>query len=283
MTLLQLGKKINPNLAKGFKQALVKCATPFYLYVEEDIRNQVQHLLRAFAWNTGFKEFFAVKALPNPYILKLLREEGAGVDCSSMAELVLAEKCGFRGGEIIFTSNNTPVAEYAKALELGAIINLDDITHIDLLAQNLYLPELLCFRYNPGEFNFANSIIGNPREAKFGLTREQIFHAYAMAKERGVKRFGLHTMVASNELNPLCFVENAKLIFTLAQQIMQQVGIKFEFINLGGGLGIPYLPEEQPLDILFINDQIQQLFNQFFPAENTLSLAMENGRYITGP
>src|ERR1041385_416297 len=173
--------------------------TPFHIYDENAIKENARHLIKTFSWNKGFKEFFAVKALPNPSILYILKEEGFGVDCSSLAELVLAEKVGFSGEEIMFTSNNTKAEEYQQARKLGAIINLDDISHIQYLEKYASLPDVLSFRYNPGPRRTGNTIIGNPQEAKYGLTHDQIFKAYQMANEKGVKRFGLHTMIASNE------------------------------------------------------------------------------------
>jgi diaminopimelate decarboxylase len=231
--------KLLPSyLVEAINNAVKFHKTPFYLYDECAIKSNVKNFLDAFKWNNNFKQFFAVKALPNPYILSILKRSGLGVDCSSLTELLLAEKCGFSGDQIFFTSNNTPLEDYEKALELGAIINLDDINHIEFLNTNLYLPELLSFRYNPSEFKFANTIIGNPKESKFGLTKEQLFVAYKTARDYGVKYFGLHVMVASNELNPECFIENARSIFELAHEIINQLGISLEFINLGGGLGI---------------------------------------------
>jgi diaminopimelate decarboxylase len=276
-------KKINKTVVNAIMQALKNYPTPFYIYDAHGISQNVAKFLQAFSWNKGFKEFFAVKALPNPHILKHLQNQGLGVDCSSLAELVLAQKCGFTGHNIMFTSNNTQLEEYKLALELGAIINLDDITHIDFLANNLYLPELICFRYNPQEFKFANSIIGDSKESKFGLTLEQLLLAYKKTKKLGVKYFALHVMVASNELNPNCFIETAKMAFELAIQIKQELGINLQFINLGGGLGIPYLPEEKPLNIIEVANEIKQVYLDKFGTDDSINISMENGRYITGP
>jgi len=253
-----------------------KCPTPFHIYDEKAIRQYARKLIAAFSW-TDFQEFFAVKACPNPYILKILKEEGFGADCSSMAELLLAEKVGLVGEKIMFTSNNTPKAEIQKALELKAIINLDDITHISLLDT---VPEIICFRYNPGNqvIQGTNSIIGNPVEAKYGLTKEQLFEAYRIMKDKGVKRFGLHTMIASNSLNPEFFIHTAQMMWELVQEISLKVGITFEFVNLGGGIGIPYRPEDQPVDLSVISQGIKKSFNQ-----SPLKIYLECGRAITGP
>ncbi len=260
--------------------------TPFHLYDERAIRQNARRLLRAFAWNPGFREFFAVKATPNPYLLKILKEEGFGADCSSLAELVLSERVGLTGEAIMFTSNDTPASEYVRAKELGAILNLDDITHLDFLERRCSgLPELLCFRYNPGPDRTGNVIIGNPAEAKYGLTREQLFQAYQQAKERGVRRFGLHTMVASNELDRVYFVETARMLFTLARELKDRLGIRLEFVNLGGGIGIPYRPEQTAVDLEALGQEIRELYEQMVvPAGlDPLAICMENGRMVTGP
>ena len=276
-------KHPNQTVVNAITQGLKNYPTPFYIYDAAGISQNVENFLQAFSWNKGFKEFFAVKALPNPYILKHLQQQGLGVDCSSLSELVLAQKCGFAGTDIMFTSNDTPIEDYKLALELGAIINLDDITHIDFLANNLYLPELLCFRYNPHHFKFANPIIGDSSESKFGLTHKQLLLAYKQAQKLGVKRFALHTMVASNELNKDCFIETARMTFALAKQIKQELGITLEFINLGGGLGIPYLPDEKPINIVEVANGIKQVYLDSFGTDDFISISMENGRYITGP
>jgi diaminopimelate decarboxylase len=200
--------------------------TPFYLYNEEGMRESCRALNSAFSWCPGFREYFAVKALPNPYVLEVLKAEGLGADCSSLAELALSEKVGLTGEDLMFTSNNTQVHEYQRAADLGAIINLDDLTHIDYLKDNVGLPELLCFRYNPGSAREGNVIIGKPEEAKYGFTEAQLFEGYKILRDAGVKRFGLHTMVASNELNGDFFVETARMVFDLAVRIHQQLGVK---------------------------------------------------------
>ena len=258
--------------------------TPFHIYDEEGIRTNVRKLYQAFAWAPKFIEYFAVKATPNPYILKLLREEGCGVDCSSLAEIVLAEKVGFRNDEIMLTSNETPVEEFAKALELGAILNLDDISHIAYLEKHLYLPDKISFRYNPGTLRGGNSIIGEPEEAKYGLTKEQLFQAYHIMKDKGCKTFGLHTMIASNELNRNYFAETAKMVFTLVYELAQE-GILISFVNFGGGIGIPYRPEESPIDLELLGQEIKALYDEIIVKNHlpALTLCMECGRMITGP
>lgn len=258
-----------------------KYPTPFYVYDEEGIRDSAKKLINAFSWNPGFKEYFAVKAAPNPAILALLKEEGCGADCSSLPELLLAEQCGIIGEEIMFTSNDTPADEFVKAKELGAIINLDDLSHLAYFEKHAGLPDLLSFRYNPGSARTGNSIIGKPEEAKFGLTKEQLFEGYKIAKEKGVTRFGLHTMLASNELDYQYFVETARMLFDLAIQIQKELGITLEFVNLGGGIGIPYRPEQKEIDLEVLSDEIKKLYETY--NLKPLKLYMECGRYITGP
>ncbi len=259
--------------------------TPFHIYDEKGIRENAKKLINTFSWSEGFKEFFAVKATPNPYILKILKEEGFGADCSSLAELILAEKAGIVGEDIIFSSNDTPAEEYIKAKELGAIINLDDITHIEFLEQTAGIPEILSFRYNPGPLRGGNAIIGVPQEAKYGLTREQLFEGYGIAKQKGVKRFGLHTMVVSNELDPYSFIGTAEMLFDLVVEIYQRLGIKIEFVDLGGGIGIPYRPEQGPADISLISNEIKRAYNEKIVKNglNPLRITMELGRMVTGP
>ncbi len=264
-----------------------KYPTPFHIYDEKGIIENVKSLYKNFSWVQGFKNYFAIKACPNPYILKILKDQGCGADCSSLPELILAEKVGLRGEEIMFTSNNTQKEEYKKALELGAIINLDDITHIKFLEENAYLPSFICFRYNPGPLRKTNdgNVIGSPESAKYGLTKEQLFEAYDIVKNKGVKRFGLHTMVASNELNPNAFIETANMLLDLTLEIHKKLGIKIEFINLGGGIGIPYKPEQNPVDLKIVSERVKQLYKEKIQDKTTIPLKifMENGRMITGP
>lgn len=278
-------KKIFP-IPKDKLEEIIRCyPTPFHIYDEAAIRKNLRRLFAAFSWAPSFREHFAVKATPNPYILELLAEEGAGADCSSLAELLLAEMAGIRGEKIMLTSNDTPADEFQKARELGAIINLDDVTHIDYLEKCAGFPDCLSFRYNPGNLVTGNDIIGQPEEAKYGLTHDQLIEAYRIAKERGVKRFGLHCMIISNELNANSFIETAKLMFHTAVEIKEKLGICLEFVNLGGGVGIPYRPEEEPVNLEFVGEGVKKAYDEIIiPAGlNGLAIAMELGRAITGP
>ena len=281
-----MSEKSFPLSALELQTLTEKYETPFYLYDEKAIRENIRRFTKAFSIFPGFKEHFAVKACPNPYILKILRSEGCGADCSSLPELILAENAGIAGEDVMFTSNETPAKEYIYANLKGNIINLDDITHIPFLEKTLgFLPEILSFRYNPGPLKEGNAIIGKPEEAKYGLTEEQIFEAYKICKEKGVKRFGLHTMVASNELNPDYFVETATLLFNLAAKVKEKVGITFEFVNLGGGLGIPYKPGDKAVDYDYIARGIKDAYDAIVvPAGlDPLKIYWECGRPITGP
>jgi diaminopimelate decarboxylase len=260
--------------------------TPFYLYDERGIREEARRLNAAFAWCDGFKEYFAVKALPNPYILKIAREEGFGADCSSLPELELAERAGITGENIMFTSNNTTSEEFQRAKALGAILNLDDITHLEYVEKQAEgLPELISFRYNPGSLRTGNGIIGNPVEAKYGLTTAQLSQAYAAAKEKGVKRFGLHTMLVSNELELSFFIDTARMLFQLALDLVEKLDVRLEFVNFGGGIGIPYKPEEKAIDFQELGQAVKKLYDEMIrPTQlNGLQVRMENGRCITGP
>ena len=274
-----------PFSKKQIEKIIEQTPTPFHIYDEKGIREYARKFIKAFSWNPGFKEFYAIKSAPNPYLMKIMREEGFGIDCSSIAELVIAEKLGMSGDEIMFTSNDTPVSEYKKAVELGAIINLDDISHIEYLEKNVGLPSLVCFRYNPGALKEGNTIIGHPEEAKYGFTREQLFEGYQMLIDKGVTRFGLHTMVASNELDAAYFVETAEILFDLIVEIKEKVGIEIEFANLGGGIGIPYRPSDQPVDLDFMSRGIEKLYQEKIVANGLKSLRIyfESGRAMTGP
>lgn len=263
--------------------------TPFYIYDEKGIRDNAIEMYDAYSWIEGYRNYFAVKACPNPYIMKILKEEGMGADCSSYPELLLSEKVGLSGEEIMFTSNDTAAIEFVKARELGAIINLDDISHIEYLANalkeaGLEFPELICFRYNPGPLKEGNALIGNPEEAKYGFTREQLFEGYKKCKELGAKRFGLHTMVASNELEPSYHIETAKLLFELVLEIKEKLDIQIEFVNLGGGYGIPYKPDQDPINYNEISDGIREQYEELIVKNDMkLKIVMECGRIITGP
>ena len=259
--------------------------TPFHIYDEKAIRENAAKLKETFSWVPGFREYFAVKANPNPYIMKILKDEGFGADCSSLPELILAERIGLPGPYIMFSSNDTPYQEYRKAKELGAIINLDDISHISYLEENVGLPELLCFRYNPGPLRGGNAFIGKPEEAKYGFTKAQLLEGYRITKEKGVRRFGLHTMIASNELDPNYFVDTAKMLFEIVVEVKKTLDIRIEFVNIGGGIGIPYKPEQKPVDLGIISKGIREAYDSMIkPAGlDPLNIYMETGRIITGP
>lgn len=256
--------------------------TPFHIYDEIGIRKTGQQLQAAFADIPVFREYYAVKALPNPAILSIMQNMGFGFDCSSITELMLARSLGARGHEIMFTSNNTSADDFAAAAaDDGCILNLDDISLIDKVPQ---MPELICFRYNPGPRRIGNDIIGKPEEAKYGVSHEQIIEAYRRAQMKGAKRFGLHTMLASNELDYSYMVQTTAMLFELVESISQELDITFDFINIGGGLGIPYLPDTAPLDIKAMGKEIVSLFGGFADKHGYCpALFMESGRYMTGP
>lgn len=256
--------------------------TPFHLYDEQGIRDTGSHLNRVFSGIEGFREYYAVKALPNPRILEIMQSLGFGFDCSSTAELQLCRALGARGEAIMFTSNNTSQTDFeAAAADGGCVLNLDDISLVDKVPE---MPELICFRYNPGARRTGNSIIGTPVEAKYGVAHGQLLDAYRKARARGAKRFGLHTMLASNELNYRYMVETAKMLLETVEWIADELDIRFEFINIGGGLGIPYRPEEAPLDIDAMAREITALFSDFKARSGYAPrLYVESGRYITGP
>lgn len=281
-----MSEKIFPLTSQKLESIIEEYPTPFHIYDEQAIRANVRRLFKAFAWAPSFREHFAVKATPNPTLLKILREEGVGADCSSLPELLLSDMAGIKGEAIMLTSNDTPADEFQKAIELGAIINLDDITHIDYLEKNAGFPQCLSFRYNPGPLlESGNAIIGKPEEAKYGLTKEQLFDGYKIAKSKGVKRFGLHTMVISNELNPDSFIATAEMMFKLAVEIKEKLDITLEFVNLGGGVGIPYRPEQDAVNLEYVGEGIKNSYEKIIiPAGlGQLAIAMELGRSITGP
>ena len=276
------------------EEIAAKWPTPFYIYDAKAIRENARRLKKAFSWNKGFREYFAVKATPNPSIMALLKDGfGFGSDCSSMAELVLAERVGNVGESIMFTSNDTPAEEFRKAWELGAIVNLDDITHWDYLCEAVrgtgggvdFAGRVMCCRYNPGPLKGGNAIIGKPDEAKYGFTREQLFDCYAKMKAAGVGRFGIHTMVASNELDAEYIIDTAKLLFELAFELHEKVGIDFEFVNIGGGIGIPYRPDQKAMDLERVSKGIREAYGELVEKRGMkpIRLYMECGRCITGP
>ncbi len=268
-------------------QALAeKVTTPFYLYDERAIVENARRFTSLFSWAPGFRNYFAVKACPNPSILSLLKKEGFGSDCSSLPEILLSEASGIRGESIMFTSNNTPSEEFVAAYKAGAIINVDDISHIEPMLEALgEVPSLICFRYNPGPERTGNAIIGNPVEAKYGLTTDQIVEAYTIMKEKGSTRFGLHTMVASNELDGSYIVETARMLFELCVRIQKEAGVRIEFIDMGGGIGIPYKPEQDAMDLEAVSRGMQDLYTEIIvPAGlDPLNIVFECGRVITGP
>ncbi|NQT60292.1 MAG: diaminopimelate decarboxylase [Bacteroidetes bacterium] len=274
------------NLTKDQLTAIAEIVpTPFHIYDEQRIRDNARAMNEAFKWIPGFKNYFAVKACPNPEIIKILKEEGFGADCSSLPELLMAEGVGITGEDIMFTSNDTPASEFVEAVKLGAVINLDDIQHIKLLEDSAGIPELICFRYNPGNARTGNIFIGDPVEAKYGVTTNQIMDAYITMKEKGVKRFGLHTMVASNELNGEYFVETARMLFMLAVRLKEEAGIRIEFINMGGGIGIPYRPGETAVNLGTVSFGLKELYEEIIvPAGlDPLNIVFECGRMVTGP
>jgi len=259
--------------------------TPFHLYDERAIRDNARRIKESFSvLGDGFKEFFAVKALPNPFIVKILAAEGFGADASSLPEIVLAQRAGLGGEDIMFSSNDTPAPEFAAAREAGAIVNLDDLSHIDALAA-AGMPEIVCCRYNPGPLKKGNAIIGKPEEAKYGFTRDQLFEGYRELKALGVRRFGLHTMVASNELDPDYFVETGRLLYELVVEISRAIGVRFEFVNLGGGIGIPYRPEQTAVPLRQVAGGLKAAYNGIIvPAGlSPLKTYLECGRVVTGP
>ena len=269
-----------------FEQAAQAYPTPFHLYDEGGIRRTARALNQAFAWCPDFKEYFAVKALPNPAILRILRQEGCGVDCSSATELTLAQACGFHGTEIMFSANAMPPEEFTQARALDAYINLDDITHIDVLRDHGGIPACVCCRYNPGgDFTIGNTIMGNPGDAKYGFTYAQLEEGLARLKELGVKSFGLHAFLSSNTIDNAYYPTLAELLFDAGRRLMDKVGLPLAFINLSGGVGIPYRPEQPAPDIAAIGEGVRLAYEKVFTANGVQGVAIktELGRYMTGP
>ena len=263
-----------------------KYPTPFHLYDEKGIRETARGLYKAFSWNKGFKEYFAVKATPNPTILKILREEGCGTDCSSLTELMMSDRCGFDGSEIMFSSNDTPAEEFILAKQLGATINLDDITHIEFLKECAGIPEKISCRYNPGGlFKISNDIMDNPGDAKYGMTTEQLFEAFKILKAKGAKKFGIHAFLASNTVTNEYYPMLAKVLFEVAVKLEKETGADIEFINLSGGVGIPYKPDQEPNDIRVIGEGVRKVYEEVLvPAGiGDVALYTEMGRFMTGP
>ena len=260
--------------------------TPFHIYDEKGIRENARNLKKAFSWNKGFKEYFAVKATPNPYILDILKEEGCGTDCSSLTELMMSEACGITGENIMFSSNVTPAEEYVKARELGAIINLDDITHIDFLKECAGIPEKISCRYNPGGvFKVSNDIMDNPGDAKYGMTKAQMFEAFTRLKELGVKEFGIHSFLVSNTVTNDYYPMLAAELFKLATELKEKCDVHISFINLSGGVGIPYRPEQEANDIFVIGEGVRKAFEEILVPSGMgdVSIFTELGRFMLAP
>lgn len=259
--------------------------TPYHLYDEKGIRENALRLKDAFSWNKGFREYFAVKATPNPYIIKILQECGCGVDCSSLTELMMSEKLGFRGDDIMFSSNDTPAEEFALARKLDAQINLDDITHIDFLNNICGIPETICCRFNPGGvFKISTSIMDNPGDAKYGFTKPQIIEGYKRLKEMGAKRFGIHSFLASNTVTNEYYPTLAKILFETVVEIKEKTGVQISFVNLSGGVGIPYTPDQEPNDIYKISEGVKKAYDEILvPAGIDVAIYTELGRYMLGP
>ena len=267
-------------------EMIKKYPTPFHLYDEKGIRENARKLYQAFSWNKGFKEFFAVKATPNPTILRILKEEGCGTDCSSLTELMMSDKLGFTGDEIMFSSNDTPAEEFVLAKKLGATINLDDFTHIDFLEKTAGIPEKICCRYNPGgTFSISTTIMDNPGDAKYGMTKEQMIEAFKRLKELGAKRFGIHSFLASNTVSNEYYPTLAGILFELAVELKEKTGVEITFINLSGGVGIPYTPDKEPNNIEIIGDGVRQKFEEIMvPAGmGDVAIFTELGRFMLAP
>ncbi len=279
---MPISKSFNDRLSPILEEIVEHYGTPFHIYDEIGIRETGRLLTESFSGIRGFREYFAVKALPNPQILEIMISMGFGMDCSSIPELVLSRKAGASGEDLMFTSNNTSREEFQFALkDGGSIINLDDITLISKLPE---VPELICFRYNPGNLRTGNSIIGKPEEAKYGIHHDQVMDAYQTVLNLGTKKFGLHTMLASNELNYRYMVETTLMLLELAESISGKLGIQFDFLNIGGGFGIPYKPDEKPLDVPEMAAEITRAFQQFEQKNGYAPrLYIESGRYMTGP
>ena len=268
------------------EEIVQKYPTPFHIYDEKGIRENAAKVKQAFAWNKGFKEFFAVKATPNPFLINILREYGCGVDCSSMTELMLSHAIGCKGEDIMFSSNDTPAEEFKYAREIGATINLDDFTHIDFLEKVAGIPETISCRFNPGGyFSIANSIMDNPGDAKYGFTKEQIIEGFKILKAKGAKRFGIHAFRASNTVTNDYYPELARILFELAVEIRDKTGCDIKFINLSGGVGIPYKPDAEPNDIIAIGEGVHKVYDEVLTANGMGDVAIytEMGRFMLGP
>ncbi|MBQ7418111.1 MAG: diaminopimelate decarboxylase [Acidaminococcaceae bacterium] len=281
-----MSKKV-PYITKEKAEQIAKnFPTPFYLYDEAGIRRTARLVNRAFSWNKGFKEYFAVKATPNPYILQILKEEGCGADCSSLTELEMSHAVGLTGTDVMFSSNETPVEDMQLAKKMGVIINLDDLTHVDFLEEVAGIPETICCRFNPGgHFAIANSIMDNPGDSKYGMTRAQMVEAYKKLMEKGAKHFGIHAFLASNTVTNDYYPELARQLFTLAVELKEETGADITFINLSGGVGTAYRPEQEENDILAIGEGVRKVFEEVLvPAGlGNVRLFTEMGRFMLAP
>ena len=280
-------KKV-PFVTKEKIEEIVKTyPTPFHIYDEKGIRENAKAVKEAFAWNKGFKEYFAVKATPNPFLISILHEYGCGCDCSSLTELMLSNAIGINGHDVMFSSNDTPAEDYEYAAKIDAIINLDDITHIDFLEKILgKLPETMSCRYNPGGvFQMSNGIMDNPGDAKYGFTTEQLFEGFRMLKQKGVKHFGIHAFLASNTVTNEYYPQLAKQLFEVAVRLKEEIGVDIAFINLSGGVGIPYTPEQEPNDIKAIGEGVRKVYEEVLvPASmGDVAIYTEMGRFMMGP
>ncbi|MBP3265131.1 MAG: diaminopimelate decarboxylase [Acidaminococcaceae bacterium] len=281
-----MSKKVPYITKEKAEQIAKKFPTPFYLYDEAGIRRTARLVNRAFSWNKGFKEYFAVKATPNPYILQILKEEGCGADCSSLTELEMSHAVGLTGTDVMFSSNETPVEDMQLAKKMGVIINLDDLTHVDFLEEVAGIPETICCRFNPGgHFAIANSIMDNPGDSKYGMTRAQMVEAYKKLMEKGAKHFGIHAFLASNTVTNEYYPELARQLFTLAVELKEETGADITFINLSGGVGIAYRPEQEENDILAIGEGVRKVFEEVLvPAGlGNVRLFTEMGRFMLAP
>jgi diaminopimelate decarboxylase len=276
-----------PFVTKEQIEEIVKTyPTPFHIYDEKGIRENARKLKQAFSWNKGYKEYFAVKATPNPSILKVLKSEGCGADCSSYTELLMSDKVGINGANIMFSSNDTPACEFELARKLGATINLDDYTHVQFLKDTCGIPETISCRYNPGgTFSISTTIMDNPGDAKYGMTKEQLFKAYEELRDAGAKKFGLHSFLASNTVTNEYYPTLAKILFEVAVELKEKTGIELSFINLSGGVGVPYTPDKEPNDILAIGEGVHKVFDEVLvPAGlGDVSIYTELGRFMLAP
>jgi diaminopimelate decarboxylase len=283
---MTIGDVYMPNFSlqdEVFEGAAAKFPTPFHLYDEHGIRENARALNKAFSWCKDFQEYFAVKALPNPTVLRILKEEGCGVDCSSDTELILADACGFHGRDIMFSANAMPNEEFDHARALGAFVNLDDITHIEILEKHGGIPECVCCRYNPGgDFKISGTIMGNPGDAKYGFTYAQLQEGLKKLKALGAKKFGLHAFLSSNTIDNAYYPTLAKILFTCGRDLAAETGLTFAFANLSGGVGIPYRPDQEKTDIAAVGEGVRKAYEEIFP-EGGVAIKTELGRWMTGP